>query len=306
MDLRPFVRNSADIEEARCLIASGNFTYQPFIIADDLEVGAGYTFVTRNPHAGLVHWPGYEAARHPSGILPSRLIKNGELPDFRSANDGTRQVYEGFLDQLCDNISDRGSKSLIDIGCYNGYIPVSASKCGFARSLGYDLDDRSACFAFLNRVLGTNAEFVHRGYDIQRGTIENCPTCDIVVSMSVIQHMPEPIRHLAFLRSITGEALLLVTCVWDDDELLIRFGEPNQIFNNCFPWCFDNSMYMTERLLRLCLAKAGFHRVIELETRFPTTVSHAPMRGTHDYATADAAPAPSKPSLRSFVTLSFC
>src|SRR5205814_3140946 len=143
-------------------------------------------------------------------------------------------------------------------GCFGGYIPVALSQRGAGLAIGYDQDDRSGCFRFLNRLLGTNAAFIKEGYDLWRGTIPNCPPYDVVVSMSVLQHMSEPLRHLHFLRTITREALVLVTNVWDDDEYVIRMGEPNQAFGHAFPWCFDNSVYLSEKLLRRCLKEAGF------------------------------------------------
>ncbi len=307
MDLRPFVRNEADVEEARRLICSGSFTYQPFIITDQLEVGAGYTFVTRNPHAGQIRWPGYDAAKYPSASLPRLLIAEEEARAFSQANSAIRQVYDGFVDQLCDQIHDIGKKSLADIGCFAGYIPVAMSKRGVRLAVGYDQDDRGACVNFLNRVLGTSAKFVHAGYDLRLGAISKCPAYDVVVSMSVLQHMTEPLRHLHFLRSITREALLLITNVWDDDDYVIRMGEPNQVFSNPFPWCFDNSVYLSEKLLRRCLKEAGFARVVDLETRFPSSGYHAEAPGRHDYESpSQAQPKPTGPSMKSFVGLAFC
>ncbi len=286
MDLRPFIRSQSDIVEAKTVIASRSFTYQPFRITDDLEVGAGYTFVTRNPRAGLVSWPDYELekASYPGQELEKLLIAPGEKEQFTAANEAIRQVYDGFLDQVCGHISDVSRKSVADIGCFNGYVPVSMSRRGARLAVGYDMDDRSACFKFLNRILGTNAQFVQGAYDLFSGTISGCPSHEIVVSMSVLQHMTEPLRHLHFLRSITSEALFLVTNVWDDDDYCMRFGSPNQVFQHSFPWCFDNSVYLSEKLLRRSLKEAGFVRVIDLETRFPKSVVHADVRGSDDYA----------------------
>jgi hypothetical protein len=111
------------------------------------------------------------------------------------------------------------------------------------------------------------------------------PVFDVVISMSVLQHMTEPLRHLHFLRSVTRGALFLVTNVWDDDDLLIRYGEPNAVFHDyAFPWCFDNSNYMSERLLRLSLSRAGFTRVVDLAFRLPATAVQVEAQGRHDYA----------------------
>ena len=290
MDLRRYINSESDIAEAKALVASRSFTYQPFRITDQLEVGAGYTFVTRNPAAGLVYWPNYEEEKS-SYLRPdsgSLRFDPRDRNEFVTANDAIRQVYDGFLDQVCEHVRDLSGTSLADIGCFNGYIPVSMSRRGARLSVGYDMDDRSGCFKFLNRILHTDARFVQGAYDLFSGTISACPAYDIVVSMSVLQHMAEPLRHLHFLRSITREALFLVTNVWDDDDYCMRLGAPRHVFDYAFPWCFDNSVYLSEKLLRRSLEEAGFVRVIDLETRFPKNVSHAEARGSHDYAMEDA------------------
>jgi hypothetical protein len=285
MDLTAYIRTQADIEEAKALIAQSHFTYQPFLLTDDLEVGGGYEFINRRPGAGMVFWPTYEDERD---RFPGPTLKTIDpllVSEFRAANSALRQVYDGFIDQICEHIDDIRAKKVVDIGCFNGYMPVGFARRGVLEAVGYDQDDRSGCFRFLNRLLGTNACFIHAGYDNVSGTIPGCAAADVVISMSVLQHMTEPFRHLHFLRSITDEALFLLTNVWDDDEYLIRYGEPNVIFNYAFPWCFDNSIYMSEKLLRKALEKAGFSVILDLEIRLPTTSVQADTHGSHDYST---------------------
>jgi hypothetical protein len=285
MDLRSRVRTPADIREAKALIAQGHFIYQPFRITDDLEVGGGYEFVNRRPGAGMVYWPAYEQEKERFPGSPLKTIDPALVTEFRAANDFLRSQYNGFIDQVCERIPDIRAKSVADIGCFNGYMPASFSLRGARDAVGYDQDDRSGCFRFLNRLLGTRSRFIHAGYDLAGGTIPGCPAYDVVISMSVLQHMTEPFRHLHFLRSITREALFLMTNAWDDDEYLVRYGEPNAIFPEFeFPWCFDSSIYLSEKLLRKALEKAGFTRIVKLENRSTIGIRHAETRGSHDYA----------------------
>jgi hypothetical protein len=288
VDLRTLARAQADIQEAKALIVQEQFFYQPFRIADDLEVGGGYEFVNRRPGAGMVYWPTYQHERERFPGPPLKTIDSVLLSEFRAANDGLRKVYDGFIDQICEHIADLRAKSVADIGCFNGYMPVSFALRGVRQAVGYDQDDRSSSFRFLNRLLGTNARFVQARYDFVDGTIRGSPTHDVVISMSVLQHMTEPLRHLHFLRSITREALFLMTNAWDDDEYLIRFGEPNAASRYAYPWCFDNSIYLSEKLLRKALEKAGFSRIVDLKFQLPASVPHAEARGSHDYATDGA------------------
>jgi hypothetical protein len=66
--------------------------------------------------------------------------------------------------------------------------------------------------------------------------------------------------------------LVLITDAWDEDNYVIRMGEPNQVTDDAFPWCFDNSVYLSEKLLRRSLREAGFTRVVDIKTRFPADV----------------------------------
>jgi hypothetical protein len=285
MDLRSFIRTPADIQEAKALIVQEHFFYQPFRIADELEVGGGYEFVNRKPGAGMVYWPGYEreSERYPGPRI--KTIDSALLSEFRAANDGLRRVYDGFVDQICAHVPEIQGKRVADIGCCEGYMPISFALRGVRDTVGYDQNDHSGGVRFLNRLLGTRTRFVLGRYDLVSGAIRGCGAHDVVISMSVLQHMTEPFRHLHFLRSITREALFLMTNVWDDDEDLIRYGKPNAASDYAFPWCFDNSIYFSERLLRAALEKAGFSRIQQLEFRLPSSIQHAEARGSHDYAT---------------------
>jgi len=235
MDLRPLIRTPTDVLQAKALIAQDHFFYQPFRFADDLEVGGGYEFVNRRPGAGMVYWPAYEQERARFPGPPFKTVDPALVSEFRVANEHLRRQYDGFVDQICERIPDIGTKSIADIGCWNGYMPVSFALRGAREAVGYDQIDRSGGFRFLNRLLGANARFVHARYDFVSGTMHGCPAQDVVISMSVLQHMTEPFRHLHFLRSITREALFLMTNVWDDDEHLIRYGEPSITSNYAFP-----------------------------------------------------------------------
>jgi hypothetical protein len=288
MDLRSLVRTQADVREAKSLIVQEHFFYQPFRIADDLEVGGGYEFIYRRPGAGMVYWPAYERERDRFPGPPLKTIDPVLVSEFQAANDGIRKVYDGFIEQISGHIAAIQSKSFADVGCFNGYMPVGFALRGARQAVGYDQHDHSGSFRFLNRLLGTNARFVHGRYDFVDGAIAGCALHDIVISMSVLQHMTEPFRHLHFLRSITREALFLMTNVWDDDEYLMRYGEPNATSDFAYPWCFDNSVYLSEKLLRKALEKAGFTRIVDLEFRLPAGTQQAETRGSHDYVTDGA------------------
>ena len=285
MDLRSRIRTPDDLAEVKHLISQTHFTYQPFRLSDDLEVGGGYEFLRRQPGAGLVYWPSYEAEKHRYPGYPLKTVDPSLKTEFTAANAGLRAIYDGFVDQIAQRLDIR-ALSVADIGCFNGYMPAAFALRGAPDAVGYDQDDRSGCFRFLNRILGIRARFIHAGYDLASGTMPGQPDYDLVISMSVLQHMAEPFRHIHFLRSLTRRALFLVTNVWSDEDLLVRYGEPNAVFQSyAFPWCFDNSAYLSDRLLAKALEKAGFVRTENLEFRLPPSEQQTETRGAHDYAT---------------------
>jgi hypothetical protein len=271
MDLRPYIKSSTQLARLKRLVASTDFMYQPFIISDELEVGGGYEFIFNKIGAGFVYWGG----DGPPATAPvrSRLIAPEILSDFRMANAALRRVYDDCIDAVCAQIDDISSATVCDFGCFNGYLPVSFAQRGAARAVGYDIDDRGECIATLNSILGTNAEFVHTGYDLGTGTVPKAEQFDVVCCMSVLQHILEPLRFINMLGAITKRCLFLMTSASTDEDLLMRFGEPNTIMSDySFPWCFDNGMYLSERLLRTALKLAGFHTLIDVPINLPSEV----------------------------------
>ncbi|MEQ1811910.1 MAG: methyltransferase domain-containing protein [Terricaulis sp.] len=255
MDLRTHIKTPEQIERFKAIIASTDFMYQPFVLSDDLEVGGGYEFVFNRIGAGFVHWA--NGGPPPNAPIRDRLISPDILSDFRIANIALRAQYDGWCDSIARQAEASGAQSVCDFGCFNGYIPVGLALRGIKRAVGYDQDDRGACIAALNEVLGTNAEFHQIGYNLETGVIAG-EQFDIVSCMSVLQHIPEPLRFINMLAAMTKQTLYLMTNVWDDDDLVVRYGEPNTVWGHRFPWCFDNSCYLSKKMLLRALELAGF------------------------------------------------
>jgi cyclopropane fatty-acyl-phospholipid synthase-like methyltransferase len=82
-----------------------------------------------------------------------------------------------------------GAKSLVDLGCSEGYYVLRAARAGIPFSLGVDFDQR--------RMFTCTSQFVlqdlsHAGFlmaPVDEGLLESMPKFDAVIFLSVIHHM---------------------------------------------------------------------------------------------------------------------
>lgn len=298
MDLRPWLKTTSQVERAKELILRGLFSYQPFIFAEDLEVGAGYEFL-HGEFGGLVYWPtaneevgrlcsarsGFRGLCARLGSIlcdqpgrpitpdPARLkrliAKEDEKDAFRRANARLRVMYDSFISAICERVGDVTKTTFVDVGCNAGYFPVSFSLRGAKRAVGYDSGGPYAdAVRFLNDALGTKAIYYQRGYDVSTQSIPECDTYDVVVSAAVLCHICDPLFHLRFLGSIARKALFIWTSVTEDDSYCIRFGEPNRYLKDSkFPLGFDNEVRPSLKLLRKSLELMGFKDIVEIPNR---------------------------------------
>ncbi len=242
--------------------------YQPFVFADDLEVGAGYEFCN-GEGSGMVYWPTLSPKlleKFPD--IERFIISNEVKTQFTEANQRLRVMYDTFIDEICTHIGDLSNTTFADIGCNSGYFPLSFSLRGAKEAVGFDRGNFSKCFNLLNKILGTNAEFINRHYDGRTQTIPGCKSYDVVTSIAVICHLSDPLQHLAFLGSIARKAIFIWTPITDDEDYCIRFGEPNKYYKfDGFPFCFDNITRPSARLLRKSLELMGFTKINEISNK---------------------------------------
>jgi len=268
MDLRTRIRSDEDLHEIERLVGETHFVYQPFRFTNTLEVGIGYESVLGNRGGGMVYWPGAPLERYPN---LRRFLAPDEAKDaFTKANQQLREINDDYVEQICRNFPVAG-KSIADVGCFAGYFPVALSLKG-ARTFGYDIHDRGGCFAVLNRLLGSDATFIHAGYDLTTGLIPQVCQHDMVICHDLVQHMIEPFRFIHMLSNMACEALFLKCPAWLDSsgERYITIGKPNGIFQLRFPWCFDHDNIPSYSLLRESLELSGFSTFIPITTKgFP-------------------------------------
>ncbi|MBU2103178.1 MAG: DUF1698 domain-containing protein [Candidatus Omnitrophica bacterium] len=253
------------LEEARCLVIKGLINYQPYIFADDLQTGVGFEFLSQKEGVGLVYWPTIPKELLRSPEMKRFIIDNSDADDFIKANERLRLAYNSFIDQICFRIGDIHNTTFADIGCNSGYFPISLSLRGAKEAVGYDRQDYSKCFNLFNGILGTNAIFSPLYYGGVTHSVSGCKTYDVVLSMMVLCHLSDTLQHLSFLGSIAKKAIFIWTLVADDEDYTIRFGEPNKYYkNDKFPFCFDNMVRPSLKLLYKSLELMGFTNIYEV------------------------------------------
>src|SRR5438874_3848978 len=96
--------------------------YQPFIITDDLQTGAAYSWV----HGVDLFSP---------TLVFDRRKHASEWERIADANGRQRQMYDDFVMEIARRYP---GGSLLDFGCNNGYFPVKAELMGMRGCRGVD------------------------------------------------------------------------------------------------------------------------------------------------------------------------
>lgn len=97
-------------------------------------------------------------------------------------------------------------KSVLDVGSALGYFCFEAESRGAERVVGVELaEDRFQDALLLKDIKGSRVEFLRR--DIVLDPLDE--TFDFILFLNVIHHLPEPLRAIRQLASITNETLVI-------------------------------------------------------------------------------------------------
>jgi 2-polyprenyl-3-methyl-5-hydroxy-6-metoxy-1,4-benzoquinol methylase len=107
---------------------------------------------------------------------------------------------------FADNLA---GKSVLDVGCCNGYFCLEALARGARRAVGWDLSpDRVRHARTIADMLSATAEYHER--NIEKATPEGGKeTFDIVICLNVLHYVKDPIATLDKLIKLTGETLII-------------------------------------------------------------------------------------------------
>ena len=138
MDLRSIPVPQHEIGVMKTLIARRLVSYQPFIFADDLEVGEGWAFATGTsaswpPQKGVVHWPDC-----PQTIAPL-AVPEDEVEAFRKANAALRNWYKDNVRLIAGLVGRPSRHDFLELGCHNGYVLHRLSEMGARRAIGVNV-----------------------------------------------------------------------------------------------------------------------------------------------------------------------
>lgn len=255
MDLRDKHLSPQQIKDAEDFVRGRLLWYQPFIFADDFEVGEGMNF---HDHYGgevcSVHHPGIEITTKPD--------------HFRACNQELRLIYDHLMDSLVGELGDISQMSFAEFGCNSGYFMYALSLRGAQRTIGFDFAANTELFAFLNSILGTTSEFRWAEWDSLHHEVRHAEfeEVDVTMSLAVTPHIADPVQHLCYLCDRARKAVFFWIPISTKDDLSITFSDPNhhQDPDLDFPVNINSGVQVSRPLLRKILAESGFEDIREV------------------------------------------
>ena len=209
MDLRPLITSKKQIEEARRLALRGLLSYQPYIFSDDFATGAGLSILAGHlTEPPAVYCKDATANDTDPAFFAREFAKENQREEFFAANKSMRRFYDGMVDQIANAVGPLDDMSVLDVGCNTGYFPLAFARRGARQAKGIDRIDYSPTVALLNDICGTSVQFANWNYD---GSLTAPEQYDLVLSVAVLVHLSEPLRHLAWLGSSARKALMVFT-----------------------------------------------------------------------------------------------
>jgi hypothetical protein len=245
-------------------LAATLLNYQPFILSDDVQTGAAYSWMRGGDPR----------------LAPPLVFNRAEMQpdDWRLAvetNERLRAMYDDMLDEIAHRYP---SGSLLDVACNNGYFPVGAELRGM-RGFGMDLGDYTPAVELLNRALGTNAQFVHAAYDprshilpeLQERLLQRTSgrKFDVTVISAIMCHLPDPLHFLAAVGEVTGGAMVYWGQMIESENLIVAYQAPHDPFSTFkdFPHTFNDNTRISFGMFREAARQMGFREIVEIEPR---------------------------------------
>lgn len=265
MDLRSVLTTEAQREEAARLL-----DYQPFIISDDIQTGAAYSWVA-----------GSDARVTPPLLFRREQLDEATWNRAAEANGRLRRMYDDFIAEI---VARYPNGSLLDLACNNGYFPVRANMLGMRPAVGSDANRGQArAVSFLNYRLGTRADFKARHYDSGRrralgylpfgylrgrhtGLVPGLPRCDVVSLVAIVCHLADPLGFLAYAGRHAKEAIFFMGQVLDSEYFLVSYQKPHESLGAAaaFPFAFNDNTRVSRGLLWHAFEQMGFSDIVEL------------------------------------------
>jgi hypothetical protein len=272
MDLRPYIKNKAQLEQGIALIRKNDLFYQPFILADDVEVGEGQNFADRYANVNNV----FDLNVYAPNANVGERKQAPDLTYFRKCNAEYRALYTHVLDIICKQFDNNISKLTFgEIGCNTGLNLFNLAVRGAKGCAGYDWNNMSDVFSWLNRVLGTKVTFRQGTYDnlYHRFNALDIPEVDVMLNTVFTNHQCDPLQFISYICDRARKGVFLWALTEKDDKCAVHYPAepPHEILDTQrkFPLYFNNDVRLSEKLLLLTLKRLGFGEVQVLDRFVP-------------------------------------
>jgi tRNA (mo5U34)-methyltransferase len=157
---------------------------------------------------------------------------------------------------------DYTGKTVIDIGCANGYYSVAASQLGAEKVVAIDVDMRNFELSrnFVFEVFENNVQFLNE--NVLNLVQWDSDQFDIAIFMGVIYHMKNPqagIEAVAHVLKPSGEMYLETLILPGETEKVALFLEDSEINNDPSNW-----WQPSENCVMAMMRTAGLTDVVKL------------------------------------------
>ena len=274
MDLRRYIQNDREkLAEGIALIRSNHLFYQPFILADDIEVGEGRNFCE---HYADVHTVFDLNVYAPNADVGDRQQAT-DLASFRQYNAEYRAIYEHLADIIDRAVGGIEGKSFAEIGTNTGLNLFNMAVRGAKECHGYDWSDMNPVYNWLNKVLGTDVRFQQAAYNNLTHEFDNgidVPEVDVMINTIFTNHQCDPLQFLSYICDRARKGVFLWGLVDPDTDscsVIYPSSPPHDILNTVrpFPLYFNNGVCVTEKLLMLTFKQLGFAKCEVIEPFMP-------------------------------------
>lgn len=186
------------------------------------------------------------------------------------SDDGQVYTTKGEVDHCSEELAtsrfgmplDLTGKSVLDIGCWDGYFSFLAEKRGASYVLGIDMlqgcshhEQGTDGFFFAKNALNSNVNFLKAS--LEEYALHNGNDYDVVFYYGVLYHVENPIAELKHLSGLTKDYALIETAISQKNEINRPFWEFLNGFDN------DHTNFWYPNILGLvsALLYVGFKKV---------------------------------------------
>jgi 2-polyprenyl-3-methyl-5-hydroxy-6-metoxy-1,4-benzoquinol methylase len=248
--------------------------YQPYILNDNLQVaGRGawppstpeykwfYDQKAKSNATQIKHWG---VGSH---MILDRTKVDAHTWDLMIAhNNSLRSMFNDFIKSAVDLTTD--PELVIEIGCNDGGLLLTALEHGCKKAIGYDLEPNHAgVFKLLAEATKQDISFVNQGYNSLTHTMDQCEVADIVIANAVLPHLSDPLYFIKHLSTVTKKTLLISCGVHQapKGEMNINFhGTPKVYGHSTFPDVFTHHTTISYDLFTYALKECGFKEIYEI------------------------------------------